>query len=92
MNDLTTSFSRIRHRIGMMEMGLKSAQLVGGVTFGMGWIIDIFHESGMKGTDRDQLKRFAILNFFKILNREKFKNMMIAVKCEQNTRFELENS
>ena len=33
-----------------MEMGLKSAQLVGGVTFGMGWMIDIFHESGMKGT------------------------------------------
>ena len=60
MNDLTTSFSRIRQRIGVIEMGLKSAQLVGGVTFGMGWMIDIFHESGMNGTCRDQLKRFAI--------------------------------
>ena len=43
-----------------MEMDLKLAQLVGSVTFGMGWIIDIFHESGMKGTERDRLKRFAI--------------------------------
>ena len=50
----------LRQRIGVMEMGLKSAQLVGGVTFGMGWMIDIFQESGMKGTCRDRLKRFAI--------------------------------
>ena len=57
MNDLITSFSRIRHMIGVMEMGLKSAQLVGRR---MGWMIDIFHESGMKGTYRDRLKRFAI--------------------------------
>ena len=67
MNDLTTSFSRIRHRIGVMEMGIKSAQLVGGVTFGMGWMIDIFHESGMKGTCRDRLKRFAIGRLISLL-------------------------
>ena len=57
MKDLTTSFSRTRHRMGVIEMGLKSAQLTGGTTLGIGWMMDIFQESGMYDDEIDRLNR-----------------------------------
>ena len=36
----------MRARIGVMEIGLKSAQTVGGVTFGMGWMMAVFRFPG----------------------------------------------
>ena len=57
MKDLTTSFSRTQHRMDGMEMGLKSAQITGDTTLGIGWMMDIFQESGMYDDEIDRLNR-----------------------------------
>ena len=48
------SLSRIRDRIGVIEIGLKSAQSAGGLILGMGWMIATFPTSGMNDEDTDR--------------------------------------
>ena len=60
MKRRTTVRSIIRVRIGVMEIGRKSACTFGAATLGTGKIDAFFHCSGTVEVDRERLKRWAI--------------------------------